>query len=662
MDSIPLLCKICPEEPHFSDVSHLLTHISSKGHLYQCKNAQLRSHHDVTFRYQLEEYNAWYEANRIEHLLAQRMAQKDSKRARGKPRQPRGRPSVLKEEGRQQKPRRTNSKLQRPPAKPIVQDPIDPQLSLFLDPVDSTNWTGHSSPKQGPEPFDLASLHRTHAPQSRSWTAAVRQGNTSVLHGNQPITSDCLIKSDADEDSEIERPYPTSPFTVSYPDPSTLGGQYSGALTSMMALNPHPSRLSTPSRDSTNGRSSHLGDADAAHVLKLKGQQYPGMALFDSASPNSQRLRNQKKEHSLLAQMEQSASRVEPIEQIFFPEWTLKKARVITGNVESSPIQDVTPTAKRRRAKQGKVVLGELSTNIPVTKTIPRAPEAAFSVHHSQITNLEDPFTNSLVTLKKAQNSKGIRIHPATTNKKAGEWRLNQGVPDFTATRGFAVYRDGKRSKPTSPRPLSEHQSPLVHYAPMHCQYAQSSKQISQEALPALNVESASIKHHLADRKGPGRRRPDSMAMQNPPERGLITSALQAIDPGKENAEPMLDVAGKIVDDVMPKQPERITQRYFSVTENGPASFFNSLPPQMEFGGYSEHVFQGSSFNPLNPQFRQQPHGSYLPIFQQSNVFDPFQYSDFARGSSQSLFALQSNTHGTPALPMGKAKRTPKMD
>ena len=488
------------------------------------------------------------------------------------------------------------------------------------------------------------------------------QENTNVLHGTQPITGDLLIKSDVDEDSDIQRPYPTSPVRVSYPDPSTLGGQYSGALMSMIALNPHPSRLSTPSRDSTNGRSSHLGDADAVHVLKLKGQQYPGMALFDSASPNSQRLRNQKKEHSLLAQMEQSASRVEPIEQIFFPEWTLKKARVITGNVESSPIQDVTPTAKRRRAKQGKVVLGELSTNIPVTRTIHRAPEPAFSGDRSQVTDLEDPFTNDSVTLKKAQNSKSIRIRPATTNEEVGEWRLNQGVPDFTATRGFAVYRDVKRPKPISPHQFSEHQSPLVHCVPMQCQHAQSSKQISQEALAALNVGSASITNHLADRKGPERRRPDSMAMPSLPERGLVTSALQAVDPGKENVEPMLDVAGKILDEAMPKQPERITQRYFSVTENDPPQFFHSLPPQMEFGGYSEHVFQGSSFNPLNPQFRQEPQASYLPIFRQSNVFDPFQNSDFNRGSGQSLLARQSNTHGTPALLRANAKRTPKMD
>ena len=30
---IPLHCNVCPRKPDFSDVSHLLTHIASKGHL-----------------------------------------------------------------------------------------------------------------------------------------------------------------------------------------------------------------------------------------------------------------------------------------------------------------------------------------------------------------------------------------------------------------------------------------------------------------------------------------------------------------------------------------------------------------------------------------------------------------------------------------------------
>ncbi|QPC73826.1 hypothetical protein HYE68_004578 [Fusarium pseudograminearum] len=45
---IPLSCFVCPETPRFSDVSHLLTHIASKGHLHQETQTKLKAHQDIT--------------------------------------------------------------------------------------------------------------------------------------------------------------------------------------------------------------------------------------------------------------------------------------------------------------------------------------------------------------------------------------------------------------------------------------------------------------------------------------------------------------------------------------------------------------------------------------------------------------------------------------
>ncbi|PTB65372.1 hypothetical protein BBK36DRAFT_1121568 [Trichoderma citrinoviride] len=45
---IPLLCTVCPESPRFSDVSHLLTHIASKGHLHHETQTKLKAHQDVS--------------------------------------------------------------------------------------------------------------------------------------------------------------------------------------------------------------------------------------------------------------------------------------------------------------------------------------------------------------------------------------------------------------------------------------------------------------------------------------------------------------------------------------------------------------------------------------------------------------------------------------
>ncbi|EHK40892.1 hypothetical protein TRIATDRAFT_165088, partial [Trichoderma atroviride IMI 206040] len=52
---IPLLCTVCPETPRFSDVSHLLTHIASKGHLHHETQTKLKSHQDIAASISLQQ-------------------------------------------------------------------------------------------------------------------------------------------------------------------------------------------------------------------------------------------------------------------------------------------------------------------------------------------------------------------------------------------------------------------------------------------------------------------------------------------------------------------------------------------------------------------------------------------------------------------------------
>lgn len=76
---IPLLCTVCPETPRFSDVSHLLTHIASKGHLHHETQTKLKSHQDLSAAVTLQEYERWYRDYRIESLLVDRMKAKQIK-------------------------------------------------------------------------------------------------------------------------------------------------------------------------------------------------------------------------------------------------------------------------------------------------------------------------------------------------------------------------------------------------------------------------------------------------------------------------------------------------------------------------------------------------------------------------------------------------------
>ncbi|KAG5934188.1 hypothetical protein E4U53_000749 [Claviceps sorghi] len=79
--AIPLLCTVCPEAPRFSDVSHLLTHIASKGHLHHETQTKLKAHQDIAASVILQQYERWYKDNGIETLLVDRMRAKQKKEA-----------------------------------------------------------------------------------------------------------------------------------------------------------------------------------------------------------------------------------------------------------------------------------------------------------------------------------------------------------------------------------------------------------------------------------------------------------------------------------------------------------------------------------------------------------------------------------------------------
>jgi hypothetical protein len=84
--SIPLLCTVCPKAPKFSDVSHLLTHFNSKGHLASLQQVKLRALGDIAASQQLADFSAWYNKYNIDGLLAERLAVKDQKEASKKKR------------------------------------------------------------------------------------------------------------------------------------------------------------------------------------------------------------------------------------------------------------------------------------------------------------------------------------------------------------------------------------------------------------------------------------------------------------------------------------------------------------------------------------------------------------------------------------------------
>lgn len=77
-----LRCSICPpRQSEFSDISHLLTHVSSKGHLANLHKLQVRSHQELVAAVQVANYNQWYQEHGLGQLLSERMLTKEAKKA-----------------------------------------------------------------------------------------------------------------------------------------------------------------------------------------------------------------------------------------------------------------------------------------------------------------------------------------------------------------------------------------------------------------------------------------------------------------------------------------------------------------------------------------------------------------------------------------------------
>jgi hypothetical protein len=111
---------------------------------------------------------------------------------------------------------------------------------------------------------------------------------------------------------------------------------------------------------------SNANDMDkerADEISRLKGVLWPGMDIFDSATEQMKRTRNQKKDESVLKMMERTSMGVEPTELVFSPTGILRKQRVISGNVEdSSPLKGETPIPKKR-ATRPKRVFAQMDPN-----------------------------------------------------------------------------------------------------------------------------------------------------------------------------------------------------------------------------------------------------------------------------------------------------------
>lgn len=104
-------------------------------------------------------------------------------------------------------------------------------------------------------------------------------------------------------------------------------------------------RLATPWKPdgSEFGRGVEKAEEKVSDNTKLKGVLWPGMDLFDSATPEMKRMRNQRKDSSILEQMIATSTGVEPTEVVYYLDGQVSHSRDIFGplSAENSPVSSI---------------------------------------------------------------------------------------------------------------------------------------------------------------------------------------------------------------------------------------------------------------------------------------------------------------------------------
>ncbi|KAK4168796.1 hypothetical protein QBC43DRAFT_106509 [Cladorrhinum sp. PSN259] len=327
--AIPLKCCICPKKPTFSDLSHLLTHVSSKSHLARKWEKEIRKDEQSVKDY--NEYKEWETRHGILELAAERLLAKEQKKTGGGTR--RSRVTTAASASTVQNSRHEldvdDRALNMMKAEPEDYDQIQPM---------TTPWANSIS---GARHFSVVG-HNNHLDVSGY--------QTPVLKG---ISHE---------------------FSV----PSTPGAPHSLSRRSLS----DPEVAESIETSELASERQHISDDDS-DMNKLKGIIYPGMGLFDSASEYQKRRRNQRKDASVLRNMIETSSIITATEYVWDEGGEFQRKRDIysTPSIEGSPERKLEDSEKSKK-KRGR------RTVVPITRRTStrttRKTAAMFKRDHDQ--------------------------------------------------------------------------------------------------------------------------------------------------------------------------------------------------------------------------------------------------------------------------------------
>lgn len=210
----------------------------------------------------------------------------------------------------------------RPARRAAVSNLLDPRLSeQQVIKVETDSATPTPTPQPGP-----VLRHRAFAPHLQYWSAESRASSRSYTNPDYDTSSEY-----SDPGERPRRRY-----------------QYTAADTCAIEDD-----VAEPTEDTMA----------VSESTKLKGVYWPGMDIFDSATPEMRRKRNQKKDHSVVEQLELNSQDVEATELIFTPNGSFKRQRRISSSVFDDE-EEIEVKAESPRPIFSRPALANMDPNI----------------------------------------------------------------------------------------------------------------------------------------------------------------------------------------------------------------------------------------------------------------------------------------------------------
>jgi hypothetical protein len=223
---------------------------------------------------------------------------------------------------------------------------LDPQLGPKIKTEPNSR---PSTPGLTPS-YDTLEGHRSYTAPMHGWG--------SMPYGPSPSTNS--YASDADDDDDDGSSYGYAPTRMPRrrkmsDETNSWQGSMSGSLNGSVYISEEQDPMDVPS-----------------DMARLKGEIWPGMDIFDSATPEMRRKRNQKKATSVIVQLQATSEIVTPTELIFDNLGQFKKERIISGEPnsadsplrgETTPEPDEPPAKKKTTRRRPRAALADRDPN-----------------------------------------------------------------------------------------------------------------------------------------------------------------------------------------------------------------------------------------------------------------------------------------------------------